>query len=91
MKPLLPHLLTADPFVGALEGAVQALAPGEQCVVSGTAGSLAALILAELQHRSGRQVLVIVPEKDTAVRVSDDLAALTVADSVRLFVGREGL
>jgi transcription-repair coupling factor (superfamily II helicase) len=89
MQPLLPHLLTDDPFAGVLAGAVKSLAPGEQCVVSGTAGSLAALILTELQHRSGRQILVIAPEKDAAVRISDDLAALSTTDAVRLFVGRE--
>ncbi len=89
MTPILPHLLTDDPFVQELHNAVAQLRPGERATASGLAGSLTALVLTELQRLSQRQVLVIAPEKDAAVRVSDDLAALASLDTVRLFVGRE--
>ena len=53
------------------------------------AGSLSALLLHALNHNTGRPLLVLMPSREQAVRMADDLSVLSAGDQVRLFLGRE--
>ncbi len=89
MAPLLPHLLDGTPLAEHVNNAVDALEPGKSGSVSGVSGSLVALLLASLHRHTGRQLFVLMPAKDQAIRMADDLNVLSAGEPVRLFLGRE--
>lgn len=76
-------------LLASLEKLVGATAPGATLLVTGTAGSLTALLFASWQRVAQRQVVLVFPEKDQALRAADDVALAAGEGAVRLFLGRD--
>jgi len=89
MPESLPHLLDDSPLLARLHAALEPLPPGAPLTVTGVAGSFRALLAASLQKRLSRQMLLITPDKESAIRTADDLAVLADPFRTRLFLGRE--
>jgi len=78
----LRHIIGELDAFGAL-----ASSSAPEITVTGTAGSLAACIVAGLRDRRGCQFLYVAADQGAAEQVRDDLALLAGADAVRLFTG----
>ena len=89
MAELLREQLDNSPLLHALQEIVGSLAPGRTARIAGAAGSLTPLLCAALQRATSRQLLLVVPDKDQAQRMADDLVLGAGEDAVRTFVGRE--
>ena len=89
MAPLLPHLLDDSPLFEQVSRLVASAEAGKPVSITGASGSLASLLISAIQRNSGRQVFILTPTKEQAIRVADDLGVLTPGDPVQLFVGRE--
>ena len=89
MPESLPHLLDDSPLLACLQEALEPLLPGTPLHVTGVAGSFRALLAVSLHKRLSRQLLLITPDKESAVRTADDLAVLGDPSRTRLFLGRE--
>ena len=83
----LENIIQEHPGIQQCSARVSSLAPGEELVISGTAGSLDALVIASLHENMGRkQMLCIARDRDTALRVADDIRLLIDASAVKLFL-----
>jgi transcription-repair coupling factor (superfamily II helicase) len=89
MQESLPHLLDDSPLLARLHAALESLPPGTPLPVTGVAGSFRALLAVSLHTRLSRQILLIAADKESAIRVADDLAVLADPSRIRLFLGRE--
>ncbi|MCC6396670.1 MAG: hypothetical protein IT282_06595, partial [Bacteroidetes bacterium] len=89
MAPLLPHLLDTSPLFEQVSRLVASAEPGQPVSITGAAGSLASLLISAIQRSSGRQMLILAPTKEQAIRMADDLGVLAPGEPVHLFVGRE--
>jgi transcription-repair coupling factor (superfamily II helicase) len=58
--------------------------------VTGIPGSLAALVLASVHERTGREMLVVISGREGAERMRDDLRLLLPPADVRLFASQAG-
>jgi len=81
LRPLIEDLPAFRSLIGAT---------GATTNVTGIAGSLDALIVAGLRERLHRQIIVALPDDESAERMRDDLALLIGTESVRLFAGARG-
>lgn len=89
MAEFLRKQLARNPLVQSLEKTVRTTPPGGAVLVTGVAGSLTALLIASLQNAMRSQVVLVLPEKDQALRAVDDLTLAAGEGAVRLFLGRE--
>ena len=89
MPESLQHLLDDSPLLARLQEALEPLPPGTPLYITGVAGSFRALLAVALHKRLSRQLLLITPDKESAVRTADDLAVLGNPSRTRLFLGRE--
>ena len=89
MPESLQHLLDDSPLLARLRGALEPLLPGDPFPVTGVAGSFRSLLVVFLQKQLSRQILLIAPDKESAIRIADDLAVLADPSRIRLFLGRE--
>jgi len=69
-----------------LLGGLRDLKPAETIVARGISGSLDALVIASLQERTGRQILYVARDRESALRITDDLRGLTDSPSVKMFL-----
>ncbi len=88
-SPLFPSLLDDTVLLDELIRRVSDLEAGKTCTLTGMAGSMTAIVLAALSRRTVRQLLILAPDKETALRLSDDLGLLAGSERVRVFLGRE--
>ena len=88
MKLLREHI-RAVPALQRLREAAGPLAAGSAVRMTGVAGSLLAVLVAELRETLGHQLLVVARDNEAAERMRDDLTMLAGADALRWFSGRD--
>jgi transcription-repair coupling factor (superfamily II helicase) len=89
MAEVLRTELDNSPLIRTLADKLRATRPGDVVLVTGVAGSLTALLVASLHAALERQLVLVMPEKDQALRAADDVALACGEGGVRLFLGRE--
>lgn len=77
-------IFQSEPFV-QLAGAISGVNAGDKAHVRSLGGSLLAFAAALLYEKSGRQIVLIVPESDRAEKLRDDCSLLLGPQNVRLY------
>ena len=77
------HIDRSSSFVDLL-GSIQQFRPGSQVRLGGVAGSLLGFILSSLSRSLARQILVVIPDRQQAEQLFDDLNLLH-GDAIRQF------
>ena len=89
MSETLRKRLDGSPVMNDLTTIVRATRPGVAAVITGVAGSLTGLLFASLQSELRNQVVLVLPDKEQAMRVADDVALAAGEAGVRTFFGRD--
>jgi transcription-repair coupling factor (superfamily II helicase) len=89
MSESLRKRIEATPLVQALADLARSTKPGDVSVLTGVTGSLTGLLCSALQDSLHSQIVVILPEKEQALHVADDVTLAAGEDGIRLFLGRE--
>lgn len=87
MKRIKEILFGSAEFV-EFRDAASRLRPDEALTVRGVAGSLLALIVANLFEEKGRQILLVASDEESAEKIRDDCVTLLGDDSVIFFGAR---
>lgn len=85
LQQLHETILGSEPFAW-LSRSAGALPPGHRITLSGVSGSLLAFVISHLHAATGRQMLVLVSERDQAEMLRDDASLLAGGVSVHLYV-----
>jgi transcription-repair coupling factor (superfamily II helicase) len=89
MSESLRKRIEGTPLVHALADLARSTKPGDVSVLTGVTGSLTGLLSSALQDSLHSQIVVVLPEKEQALHVADDVTLAAGEGGIRLFLGRE--